>query len=658
MRLFILSTFFVLGAQALPAQYINWAKRVESFSSEYGKLQYSASQAVGAPDVWPAVESSPVAWSPRWPDKGGEYIELSFGREIMAAQILIVQSFHPGAVEAVRLEDDAGNTRWIANDEAHRMSDPEAPLLRLRVSPAFLTVRVKLYLNTSKVQGYNHIDALGLSEREDDIYMELEESAWADGKDVRRLGPAVNSEYSEVHPLPGPGDSILFFTRKKHPDNYGKANLDDIWISRKRNGKWQAAVNAGAPANSPGYNHLNAFSAKSQRAWCAGNMNGSSGSDQLYTLTWLGNGFSLPEAVRLRNFYNVSPNTSFHVSADEKVMILSLQRNDSRKSKDLYVSFAGPDAVWSEPKNISSPVNTVADEVTPFIDSKGEYLYFASRGHSGYGDFDLYRSKRLDDSWLRWSEPVNLGPEINTAGWETYFSLSDDGQTAYFVRYVKGFESDIFEITSPAAESDTGEVSIRIRTVDGESGRPLEALIVVYVKGTTVGSIGNTFAFYTKLSELEKPLRIQASAEGYFTANSFWSEEMGNEITLALYPLREGVVVPIEHIFFEANSSKLKEASFPALNELAAFLLKHEGLVVEIAGHTNNRCSSSYCLKLSEGRARAVVSYLVSQGVPSGQLRHKGYGKEQPIDSNETEAGRKRNQRVEVRILEAGSGKN
>ncbi len=658
MQLFFLSTFFLLSALALPAQYINWAKGVESFSSEYGKLQYSASQVLGAPDVWPAVESSPVAWSPRWPDKGGEYIEVSFGREIMAAQILIVQSFHPGAVEAVRLEDEAGNTLLIANDEMHRMSDPKAPLLRLRVAPAFKAGKLRVYLNTSKVQGYNHIDALGLSERGEDVYPELREGSWAEGKEIRRLGPAVNSKYSEVHPLPGPGDSLLFFTRKKHPDNYGKANLDDIWISRKRNGEWQAAVNAGAPANSPGYNHLNAFSAKSQRAWCAGNMNGSSGSDQLYTLTWLGNGFSLPGVVRLRNFYNVSPNTSFHVSADEKTMILSLERKDSRKSKDLYVSFAGPDGVWSEPENISSPVNTVADEVTPFIDSKGEYLYFASRGHSGYGDFDLYRSKRLDDSWLRWSEPVNLGPEINSAAWETYFSLSDDGKTAYFVRYVKGFESEIFEITSPAAESDTGGANLRIRIVEGESGRPLEAMIVVYVNGTTVGTIGNTFALYMKLSELEIPLRIQASAEGYFTANTFWSEEMGNDITLALYPLRKGVVVPIEHIFFEANSSILKETSFPALDELATFLLKHEGLVVEIAGHTNNRCSSSYCLKLSEERAHAVVQYLISRGVAPAQLQHRGYGKEQPIDSNETEAGRKRNQRVEVRILETGAGKD
>jgi len=178
---------------------------------------------------------------------------------------------------------------------------------------------------------------------------------------------------------------------------------------------------------------------------------------------------------------------------------------------------------------------------------------------------------------------------------------------------------------------------------------------VVYVKKTAAGTVGSSFDLYTNLSELEKPLKIQASAEGYFTASSFWSREMGNEITLALYPLRKGVIVPIEHIFFEANSSRLKESSFPALNELATFLLKHEGLVVEIAGHTNKRCSSSYCLKLSEERAHAVVQYLIMQGVAPDQLRHRGYGKEQPIDSNETEAGRKRNQRVEVRILETGT---
>ncbi len=649
--------FLILSAAALPAQYINWAKSVESFSSEYGKYQYSAAQAIGPPDVWPAVESSPVAWSPRWPDKGEEYIELSFEREIDVRQILVVQSYHPGAVESVRLEDAEGKTRLIVNDEARRMSAAEAPLLRLRVAPAFRARKITLYLNSSKVEGYNHIDALGLLEREDEILPEFRKIRWPEEGEAVRLGPAVNSPYSEVHPVPGPGDSLLFFTRKKHPANYGNANSDDIWVSHWRKGEWQKAVNAGAPANTGGYNHLNAFTAKSAMAWCAGNMDGSGGSDQLYTLKWTGNGFAAPRSVKIRNFYNVSPNTSFHVSADEKVMILSLQRSDSRKSKDLYVSFAGPDGIWSEPENISSTINTVADEVTPFIDPEGEYLYFASRGHSGYGDFDIYRSKRLDESWLKWSEPVNLGEEINTAGWETYYSATADGKRTYFVRYLPGFESEIFEIRTSAREKDTDEYFVRIWIVDGESGLPLEAMVLSDIERTAIGIFGSTFSFYTKRSSSDKAVWIQASAPGYFTANSFWKPGSGNEITMALYPLRKGIIVPIENIFFEANSARLKEVSFPALNELAAFLMQHDGLVVEIAGHTNNRCSSSYCMKLSEDRAHAVVRYLISHGVPAAQLRHRGYGKSQPIDSNDTEAGRKRNQRVEVRIIETGEEK-
>jgi len=649
--------FFLLSPVALPAQRIYWADHVESFSSEYGKYQYSASQICGAPDVWPAQESSPVAWSPRWPDKGEEYIELSFDGEVNVRQILVVQSYHPGTVMDIRLEDREGNRRLIANDEKGRLSASDASLLRLRVHPAFQAVKVRLYLNTSKVSGYNHIDALGLLEQEDEILPEFREEDWPGERKAVRLGPAVNSPYSEVHPVPGPGDSLLFFTRKRHPDNYGNANLDDIWMSRKRKGTWQKAVNIGAPANSNGYNHLNAFTSKSERAWCAGNMNGSTGSDRLYAMKWTGSGFSPPEGVRVKDFYNVSPNTSFHISSDEQVMILSLQRSDSRKSKDLYVSFAGPEGIWSVPKNISSPINTVADEVTPFIDPQGKYLYFASRGHSSYGDFDIYRSRRLDDSWLLWSEPVNLGPAINTPGWETYFSMSDDGHSAYFVRYIKGYESEIFELRSTEPEQDTGKYLIKIRVIDAESGLPLEAKVRADMEGKLLDSFGSTFSFFIKHPALNKMMKIQASAPGYFTANSIRNPLTDKEITMALFPLRKGVIVPIENIYFEANSARLKGISFPALNDLAAFLMQHEGLVVEIAGHTNNRCSSGYCRKLSEARAAAVTRYLISHGVPAAQLQHRGYGKSQPIDSNDSETGRQRNQRVEVRILKSGEVK-
>jgi OOP family OmpA-OmpF porin len=72
---------------------------------------------------------------------------------------------------------------------------------------------------------------------------------------------------------------------------------------------------------------------------------------------------------------------------------------------------------------------------------------------------------------------------------------------------------------------------------------------------------------------------------------------------------------------------------------------------VEVAGHTDNVGTDAYNLKLSQGRATAVRDYFVSQGVPSSQLTVKGYGESDPIADNNTDEGRERNRRSELRIL-------
>src|SRR5690606_40006543 len=115
-----------------------------------------------------------------------------------------------------------------------------------------------------------------------------------------------------------------------------------------------------------------------------------------------------------------------------RVLILSVQRLDTQGDKDLYVSFMQADGFWSEPRNIGKVVNTAAYEGSPFIAADGKTLYFTTTGKSGYGDGDIFMTKRLDDTWLNWSEPVNLGPEINTEQWDGFFTVPASGDYAYF----------------------------------------------------------------------------------------------------------------------------------------------------------------------------------------------------------------------------------
>src|SRR5690606_26497596 len=91
----------------------------------------------------------------------------------------------------------------------------------------------------------------------------------------------------------------------------------------------------------------------------------------------------------------------------------------------------GADGNWQKPEPISNNINTANNEGTTAISADGRMLIFTSCvGRRGYGSCDLYVSYRTGDEW---SEPENLGPNINSASWESQPSLSPDGRTLYFV---------------------------------------------------------------------------------------------------------------------------------------------------------------------------------------------------------------------------------
>ncbi len=115
--------------------------------------------------------------------------------------------------------------------------------------------------------------------------------------------------------------------------------------------------------------------------------------------------------------------------------------------------------------------------------------------------------------------------------------------------------------------------------------------------------------------------------------------------------LKKGQKLQVDNLYFEADKSVIQENSHTILNEIFDFLDDNKDLVIEIGGHTNGLPPDWYCDRLSNDRAKAVVDFLVNNGISKNRLQFKGYGKRQPIASNETNEGRKKNQRVEIKIL-------
>ncbi len=112
-----------------------------------------------------------------------------------------------------------------------------------------------------------------------------------------------------------------------------------------------------------------------------------------------------------------------------------------------------------------------------------------------------------------------------------------------------------------------------------------------------------------------------------------------------------GQTIEINNLYFEADTSNINSTSYGALNEVYDFLQENPKIRIEIGGHTNGTPPDWYCDKLSTQRAKAVATYMIRKGIKPSRLEFKGYGKRKPIASNKTKEGRKRNQRVEITIL-------
>ncbi|MEZ4988898.1 MAG: OmpA family protein [Saprospiraceae bacterium] len=250
---------------------------------------------------------------------------------------------------------------------------------------------------------------------------------------LRALSGGINSPYEESEPVISADGNILYFCRQQHPQNFGADKVGDIWMSkRKANGSWTRPVNVGAPLNNPLYNAPMALDPSGEIIYVLDNY----GDEEGEGLAWSqreGRSWSNPQACEITDFYTIGDGATFHLAADGNTLVMALERREGQGRRDLYVSFREADNQWSAPLNLGKTINTAKEEARAFLAADGMTLYFASRGHGGFGGFDLFYSHRLDDSWTNWSVPQNLGETINSRYDDEYISLPAQGDPAYLV---------------------------------------------------------------------------------------------------------------------------------------------------------------------------------------------------------------------------------
>lgn len=476
------------------------------------------------------------------------------------------------------------------------------------------------------------------------------------------LGPNINTERDEVLPVISPDSRILYYVRKDNPENIG-GGKDDIWYSEVQpDGTWGVSKNIGPPLNTTEYNYLCAALPDNNTLLLGNNYFPDGTQRQGVSISYrTRTGWGTPINLLIRNFYNKSKNSEFTMSPDGKVLIMSIEGATSMGERDLYLSTLMEDNSWSEPENLGPAVNSSQTDITPFLAADASTLYFSSSRPGGFGSNDIYVTRRLDSTWRKWTQPVNLGYPINTSGWDAYYSVPASGEYAYFVSTANSIgKSDIFRVKLPK-EAQPKPVLIVHGTIRDVDGNPVPAR-VIYERLSDGKQVGSAFADprngeYTLALPSGENYGFRAEYEGYYAISEnvdLTRMEKFDEQTkdLVLAPIKVGTAIRLNNIFFDFDMATLRPESISELNRLTAFLKQHPLLRIKIQGHTDNYGTDEYNIDLSNRRAQSVVDYLIGVAIPASRLESQGFGETVPIDTNETDEGRQNNRRVEFMILE------
>lgn len=241
----------------------------------------------------------------------------------------------------------------------------------------------------------------------------------------------VNDGSANFNPTVGDNGTQLWFTRTGHPNNVGETEDQDIWYTEFLNGTWTPPTNEFEGLNTR-KNDLIVGQSENTLVYIL--RYGKHASKELTSISAyrkVEGVYKYDHVLELPKLEIQGSYFGFYVARDESFIIISMKGEETFGKEDLYISL-NHNGNWSEPKHMGARINTAGFEMSPFVSKDGLHLFFSSEGHRSYGKGDIFVSTRLDDTWQNWSKPINLGPNINTAGFEAYFCLNEELQEAYF----------------------------------------------------------------------------------------------------------------------------------------------------------------------------------------------------------------------------------
>ena len=401
---------------------------------------------------------------------------------------------------------------------------------------------------------------------------------------LTNMGTAINTPDPEYFPSITVAERMFIFTRRVNGFN------EDFFVATRENryAPWNKAYNMGPPVNTPRNEGAQALTPDGRYMYfTACNREDGYGRCDLYVAERIGDKWLNPKNL------GSPPNTRYWesqptIGPDYRTLIFASDRPGGYGGLDLWVTYK-TDSGWTEPVNLGKPINTAGDEFSPYLHFDGVTLYFASRGHPGMGKADLFMSRLTDTGW---TEPINLGYPINTPQEESGLVVGPSGKIAYFAAVrPEGYGSlDIYMFELPEKVRANPVSYIEGRVIN-EMGNPVDARIEIieHITGRVVAMVESdpaTGKFVVPLPAGRK-FAFHVYAEGYLFASKvvqsppFKDTLQTFKFVIKMRPIKPGETLVLRNVFFETGSAKLSPESKAELDRLVEFLKKNSQLRIE-----------------------------------------------------------------------------
>jgi outer membrane protein OmpA-like peptidoglycan-associated protein len=468
------------------------------------------------------------------------------------------------------------------------------------------------------------------------------------------MGDGINSTKEDYGPTIGNVDYVLLFTSKRNRHSAGGEHIvdEDLFFSIRVDGVWTDAreyktintnFNEGSACLSQDGKHL---------YFSRCNAPESLGNCDLYSATLKAD--STWGDVKHLGINVNSTGWDSHPSLTHSgdTLFFASNRLGGFGLSDIYYAVKDSKGNWGKAQNAGPVINTLQSEVSPFLHHKFNVLYFSSNGNPlNFGEFDIYKSVRQKSGW---SEPRNIGPLVNGAGSEYYFTIDSKSHELYYARSTEDDKKNLDLYSFPVPMEAQPEAIAHLKgTLKDRTGKPMKGIVSVIDldEGVEVSPkfLREDGTFDFNLINKRKYLLIIQGDE-FFRIEELFFMDGDMEIDKIAEPIESKIA--FESLEFENGKADILPSMYNDLSKLANFLIDHPQLKVTISGHTDSAGKEEANLRLSQARADAIKYFLSYEyKIERDRISAIGYGSSKPIVQEVTDDHKQLNRRVEFEIF-------